>query len=257
MKYFVVDAFADAVFKGNPAGVCLVESELDESVMQAIAAENNLSETALVTLGGEIHDLRWFTPAAEIDLCGHATLGTSYVIANFILPGVTVMRYATRSGELVVTREDDLYALDFPARPGVPAAVTDAMGEAIGVPVLEAYQSRDLMLVVGSEAEVRNVSPDMGLVAGLAGAAVIVTAPGDKVDFVSRFFAPELGVPEDPVTGSAHSTLIPYWADRLGKDELVARQVSRRGGTLHCQMRGERVTFAGTAALYLTGEIRV
>jgi len=256
MRYFVVDAFADRVFQGNPAGVCLVDSPLDDAVMQAIASENNLSETAFVVVGDPVSDLRWFTPAVEIDLCGHATLGTAYVLANFVEPAREMMRFATRSGELVVTRDDDRYTLDFPARPAVPIPVTEAMAAAIGVPVLEAHQSpRDLMLVVGSETEVRDLAPDIPLVAALAEHAVIVTAPGDQADFVSRFFAPNLGVPEDPVTGSAHATLIPYWTARTGKTDLVARQLSRRGGTLYCRMAGDRVHISGTAQLYLRGEI--
>lgn len=257
MDYYVVDAFTDEVFKGNPAGVCLLDEALDAAVMQNIAAENNLSETAFVVKRGESYDLRWFTPCAEIDLCGHATLGAAFVIVKFTDTKATEMRFETRSGTLTVRQTGDLYELDFPSRKPRKRSVTPEMEQAIGAPVLEAYESRDLLLLLESETQVRNLTPDFQRIRGLADHAVGVTAKGDSVDFVSRFFAPNVGVPEDPVTGSAHSMYIPFWAERIGKKSLMAKQVSKRGGLLYCEDCGDRVKIAGKAALYLRGEIQL
>ena len=257
MKYYVVDAFTDMPFKGNPAGVCIVEKELDASVMQDIASENNLSETAFLLRRDGYYDLRWFTPLTEIDLCGHATLGSAYVVSNFVEPGISEMRFETRSGTLNVTRADELYTMDFPSRKPARSTVTPLMEKAIGRHVAEAYESRDLMLVVDGERQVRELAVDFELIGQLAAHAVIVTARGDKADFVSRFFAPNVGVPEDPVTGSAHSTLIPFWAERLDKCIMTAMQLSRRGGTVYCENCGDRVRISGKAVLYLQGEIFV
>lgn len=257
MKYYLVDAFADALFTGNPAGVCLVEQPLDEATMQSIAAENNLSETAYISKAADGFDLRWFTPLAEVDLCGHATLASSFVVANFVDPALETIRFHTKSGLLTVVKKGDLFEMDFPTRPPQPIAVTPEMQQVFGR-VLEAHSARDLLLVLESEQAVRELQPDFALVAQLFDHfGVTVTAKGEQVDFVSRFFAPRLGVPEDPVTGSAHSTLIPFWAGRLGKEKMVAQQISKRGGTLHCQLCGDRVKIAGKAALYLSGEIHL
>lgn len=262
MRYYVVDAFTDAVFSGNPAGVCVAERELPAATMQQIAAENNLSETAFIEKRSEPgeYDLRWFTPKAEIDLCGHATLGAAYVVARYIAPRIQCMHFYTQvSGELTVRCNKGLFELDFPARAPKPIELTAAMGEAISAPVLEAHLSRDLMLVLPDADAVRTANPDMEKLAALDGMGVIITAPGGEagVDFVSRFFAPKVGVVEDPVTGSAHCTLIPYWAQKLGKESMLARQVSGRGGTLYCRLDSERVRIAGRAALYLQGQIFV
>lgn len=258
MQYFVVDAFAEEVFKGNPAGVCLLDDWLDDQTLQNIAAENNLAETAFVVPRGDRYDLRWFTPETEIDLCGHATLASAFVLTRFSEPGRTRVQFDTMSGELTVERQEDLFVMDFPARMPVRIPVTRQMEEAIGVPVREAHRSRDLLLLVDSEEQVQNLRPDLGLVAQLPDCfALIVTAKGDKADFVSRFFAPDAGIPEDPVTGSSHSTLIPFWAGRLQKQKMTARQLSKRGGTLYCEHDGDRVKIAGRAVLYLQGEIRV
>jgi PhzF family phenazine biosynthesis protein len=260
MRYYVVDAFTDAVFSGNPAGVCVAEQELSAAVMQQIAAENNLSETAFVVKRGEPgeYSLRWFTPKAEIDLCGHATLGAAYVIARYVAPRIQCMHFYTQvSGELTVRCSKGLFELDFPARAPKPVELTAPMREVAGAPVLEARLSRDLMLVLPDADAVRAANPDMEKLSALDGMGVILTAPGGEkgVDFVSRFFAPKVGVPEDPVTGSAHCTLIPYWAQRLGKDSMLAKQLSARGGTLYCRLDGDRVRIAGKAALYLQGQI--
>jgi len=256
MKYYVVDAFAERLFKGNPAGVCLPEEWPDDEVMKNIAFENNLSETAFIVKNEDSYDLRWFTPEIEIDLCGHATLASAFVISNFVDKDVEFMRFNSRSGVLTVTRKEDLYELDFPARKPRRIEVTEQMSRAIGANVLEAHQSRDTLLLLEDERQVISLTPDLGLIKSLPDCfAIIVTAQGESVDFVSRFFAPGGGVPEDPVTGSAHCTLIPFWSERLGKTEMIAMQLSKRGGTLYCKDCGDRVKIAGKAALYLQGEI--
>lgn len=258
MKYYVVDAFTDKIFSGNPAGVCLAPQALDSALMQSIAAENNLAETAFVTPRGDDYDLRWFTPEAEIDLCGHATLGTAFVLANFEEPGRDVMRFHTLSGLLTVTKRGELFEMDFPARGPVPVPADTRLEKALGVPVLEAHLSRDLLVLVENEQSLRGIRPDFALLGEIPDClAVAVTAKGEDADFVSRFFAPGVGVPEDPVTGSSHATLIPFWSERLGKKTMTARQLSKRGGTLYCENCGDRVKIAGRAALYLSGEIYV
>jgi len=257
MKYYVVDAFSDTLFRGNPAGICILENDLDAAMMQTIAAENNLSETAFVLKKEGYYSLRWFTPKTEIDLCGHATLGGSFVITNFVDTSADELRFETKSGTLTVTKKDDLYIMDFPSRKPKAIAVMPQMEEAVGASVCEAHISRDLLLLLEDERQVQNLTPDFEMIRRLADHAVIVTAKGDTVDFVSRFFAPNVGVPEDPVTGSAHTTLIPFWAERLHKDQMVAMQLSKRGGTVYCENCGDRVKIAGKATLYLQGEIRI
>ncbi|NCC15007.1 MAG: PhzF family phenazine biosynthesis isomerase [Clostridia bacterium] len=259
MKYFVVDAFAENVFGGNPAGICVLEEPLSSETMQSIASENNLSETAFVykkELGK--YDLKWFTPKAEIDLCGHATLGTAFVIANFIDTEVAEMAFSTLSGTLTVTRRGDLLEMDFPSRMPEEIEVTEEMEKAIGAKPLAAYLSRDLILLLEDEKSVKELDPDLEQVMALTdGLGVVVTAKGTEYDFVSRCFFPKLGVNEDPVTGSAHSSLIPFWAQKLGKEDMAAKQVSKRGGILQCKNAGERVRISGVAVLYLKGEIFV
>ncbi len=259
MKYFVVDAFAENVFGGNPAGVCVLEKALSTEIMQSIAAENNLSETAFVykeELGK--YDLKWFTPKAEIDLCGHATLGTAFVVANFIDTEVTKMEFSTLSGVLTVTKRGELLVMDFPSWMPKEIKVTEEMEKAIGAKPLAAYLSRDLILLLEDEKTVKELSPDFEKLEKLEdGLALVATAKGAKYDFISRCFVPKLGVNEDPVTGSAHSSLIPLWAEKLGKEAMVAKQVSQRGGLLYCQNAGERVCISGSAVLYLKGELFV
>jgi PhzF family phenazine biosynthesis protein len=251
-----VDAFADRPFAGNPAAICPLEKWLPDEIMQSIAAENNLSETAFYVRHGGAYDLRWFTPAVEVDLCGHATLASACVILDIRCetPDSRVV-FQTKSGELAVERDGELYALDFPSRPPQPCTVHPGLAEALGAAPKKVLAARDYLCVFESEEQVMALAPDMAKLAEMDRFAVIVTAPGSDCDFVSRFFAPSNGVPEDPVTGSAHCTLIPYWAEQLGKTKLFARQRSRRGGELWCELRGERVRIAGRAARYMQGVI--
>ena len=254
---YQVDAFASRVFAGNPAAVCPLEDWLPDEVLQAIAVENNLSETAFFVKRGDDFDLRWFTPASEVDLCGHATLGSAYVIANYLDNGRTEVRFHSRSGPLTVTREGDLYTLDFPALPPRRIADSAAVAEALGAAPDELWDEMDLMAVFASEAAVAALAPDFAKVETLETRGVIVTAPGEDCDFVSRFFAPRSKIPEDPVTGSAHCILTPYWSGRLGKTKMSARQISARGGELEVEARGERVLISGRVAPYMEGRIRV
>ena len=255
--YFEIHSFTNRRFGGNPAGVCPLDRWIDEAVMQALAAENNLSETAFFVPRGEDFELRWFTPAKEIDLCGHATLASAWVMFHRRGFSKGAITFHSESGPLTVRRDGDRLALDFPSRPAVPCEAPAALAAALGAPPRETALARDLMCVYAEEREVRAMRPDIAALAALDLHAVIVTAPGTDADFVSRFFAPGVGVAEDPVTGSAHCTLIPYWSRRLGKPKLFARQVSARGGELWCEDRGPRVTIAGHATLYLEGTIEV
>lgn len=253
---YQVDAFASRLFSGNPAAVCPLKKWLPDEQMQGIAGENNLPQTAFFVPNKDGYDLRWFTPTLEVSLCGHATLAAAFIILNDLTPSGNSVRFETKSGTLVVTREGDLFSLDFPARP--PAECDPVSAEL--VPALGGHPeailtARDYLVVYASEDEVRALQPNMNVLKHVDRFGVIVTAPGKQVDFVSRFFAPAQGVPEDPVTGSAHCTLIPYWAKRLGKKKLHAHQVSPRGGELWCEDRGERVTISGKAVRYLEGSI--
>jgi len=252
-----LDAFTSRVFAGNPAAVVLLEKWLPDDVLAAIAAENNLSETAYVIPHGDVLPLRWFTPTVEVDLCGHATLAAAHVVLSRCRPSAPRVTFSTRSGELSVTRAGDQLEMDFPARPPRQMEVDPALVAALGTRPREAWLARDLLAIFDTAAAVRALTPDMARVAALDAFAVIASAPGSDADFVSRFFAPKAGVPEDPVTGSAHCTLVPYWANRLGKTQLMARQISRRGGELRCTLRGNRVTMAGHVAEYLVGEIEI
>lgn len=255
---YQVDAFTDQVFGGNPAAVCPLEKWLADDLLQKIAAENNLSETAFFVRHGEGYQLRWFTPEVEMDLCGHATLASAFVLFDQLGEPGDSISFATASGELRVKKEGSLLSMDFPARPPVPAAGNEQLNRALGIKPQEVWTSRDLLVLLGKEQDVAALQPDFPELAALENSfAVIVTAPGEQVDFVSRFFAPGAGIPEDPVTGSAHCTLIPFWAERLGKSRLKARQISPRGGELYCENLGERVKMSGSAVLYLRGEIIV
>ena len=258
---YQVDAFTNRVFAGNPAAVCPLDAWLEAEIMQAIATENNLSETAFFVPDGEEFAIRWFTPVDEIDLAGHPTLATAHVIFSALQPSRDAVTFTTRLGDtLTVTRETGnggRLTMDFPARPPEP---TDALGDvaaALGAAPQAVLSSRDGVAVFETEATVAALAPDMDAVAALDCMGLIVTAPGDACDFVSRFFAPKMGVPEDPVTGSAHCTLIPYWGERLGKAEMLARQISARGGTIHCGYDGARVRIGGTAVTYMVGSINL
>jgi predicted PhzF superfamily epimerase YddE/YHI9 len=254
---YQIDAFADRQFAGNPAAVCPLATWPEDDLLQNIAAENNLAETAFLVQQGADYALRWFTPKQEVDLCGHATLAAAYVLFTYLEPGRTQVHFHTLSGVLAVTQEGSRLAMIFPARPGQRCDAPPALVAGLGRQPLEVYKSRDYMAVFASEQEVLDLRPSLHELAQLDALGVIVTAAGEQVDFVSRFFAPRAGVDEDPVTGSAHSTLIPYWQDRLGKDELVAVQLSARRGTLYCTALGSTVKISGSAAPYLEGFITV
>jgi PhzF family phenazine biosynthesis protein len=258
MKYFVVDAFAEKVFEGNPAGVCIMNDWISDELMQKIAIENNLSETAFAVKESNEYGLRWFTPGGEINLCGHATLATAFIIMNYYEKQVEKVQFDTISGELTVNRKDELYELDFPSVPSEEILITEQMIDALGIVPKETYLNRDLVFVLNSEEEVRNVSPDFAKLEKLpVGLGVCVTSRGSECDFVSRAFFPKLKVNEDPVTGSLHCSLVPFWAKILDKNEMVARQISSRGGTLYCKHEETRVKMAGKAVLYSEAELFV
>jgi predicted PhzF superfamily epimerase YddE/YHI9 len=252
---FQIDAFTDRVFSGNPAAVCPLDEWPEEAVLQAIALENNLSETAFFVPRDEGYELRWFTPRAEVDLCGHATLAAAWVIFHEMHPGFEEILFTTRSGELTVTRENGFLVLDFPAQPAAPCRMPDALRRGLGREPGEVLSSVNYMAVYPEEDDVRSLKPDMAMLEELDLQGVIATAPGREADFVSRFFCPKYGVPEDPVTGSAHCALTPYWSKKLGKKELHARQISDRGGDLLCTDMGDRVRILGEAVKYLEGFI--
>ncbi|TAK98597.1 MAG: PhzF family phenazine biosynthesis protein [Verrucomicrobia bacterium] len=254
---YQVAAFAANPFHGNPAGVCPLERWLPDATLQRIAANNNLSETAFTVPRGDDFELRWFTPTVEMDLCGHATLGAAFVLFSERGARGNEIRFHSPSGLLTVSREGDLLTLNFPSRPATPCAAPDALIRGLGAQPKEVLRSRDFLAVFAREEEVRVLQPDFAALATLDCTGVIATAPGEDCDFVSRFFAPQSGVNEDPVTGSAHCTLIPFWAARLGKTKMFARQISQRGGELHCELVGDRVRIGGQAVLYLRGEIEI
>ena len=256
---YQIDAFASRVFAGNPAAVCPLEAWLPDAVLQAIAAENNLAETAYLVMRGDgDYDLRWFTPAIEVDLCGHATLASAYVVGKHLEPGRDQVRFHSRSGPLDVVRQGEVYALDFPSQPPAPVSPETArtVAAALGSEPLEVHRAVKYLALLADQQAVLAADPDLAQVKHLDD-GLIVTAPGEDCDFVSRYFAPHAGIPEDPVTGSAHCVLTPFWARRLDKAEMTARQVSRRGGALEVADRGARVRIAGRCAPYLSGQISV
>jgi predicted PhzF superfamily epimerase YddE/YHI9 len=259
LPMYQVDAFTDSLFGGNPAAVCPLPAWLPDATMQAIAAENNLAETAFFVRDGNEYVLRWFTPTVEVDLCGHATLASGHVVFSFLEPQRETVGFRTlKAGTLTVSRRGDILVMDFPALPAEPRDPPAGLLAALGGTPREILGARDYLVVYDTAAEVAALKPDLAALGKVDCFAAIVTAPGeDGIDFVSRFFAPAQGVPEDPVTGSAHCTLVPYWAKRLGKIEFEARQVSRRGGALHCVLDGERVRIGGAAVTYLQGQIEV
>jgi predicted PhzF superfamily epimerase YddE/YHI9 len=260
LPLYQVDAFTDRLFGGNPAAICPLQAWLPDATMQAIAAENNLAETAFFVRDGDDYALRWFTPAVEVDLCGHATLASGHVVLHLLEPQRDSVDFRTvKAGTLRVARRPaDRLEMDFPARPAAAVEPPPGLLAALGGAPTEVLRARDHLVVYGSAAEVAALKPDFAALGKVDSWAVIATAPGeDGVDFVSRFFAPRQGIPEDPVTGSAHCTLTPYWAERLGKTELEARQISPRGGALQCSLVGDRVTIAGRTVLYLEGSISI
>ncbi|HVZ66234.1 MAG TPA: PhzF family phenazine biosynthesis protein [Lacunisphaera sp.] len=259
LPLYWVDAFTSEAFRGNPAAVVPLTSWLPDGVMQQIARENGLSETAfLVRIGPATYHLRWFTPAVEIDLCGHATLGTAFALFHHLGEAGEAIAFESRSGPLLVRRRGDLLELDFPAQPPEPAETSAALAQALGRSPQQFLRTKSRWLCVyTAAADVLDLQPDHSLLAKIVPGRITVTAPGTDCDFVSRTFVPEVGIPEDPVTGSAHCTLVPYWAARLGRTQLHARQVSARGGELFCELRADRVGIGGHAVLYLQGEITV
>lgn len=258
LNIYQVDAFTGELFKGNPAAVCSLESWLPDDLLRNIAMENNLSETAYVVPDGNRYRLRWFTPKVEVDLCGHATLAAAHVLAEHLNCEEEEIIFDSNSGELRVRKRGSWYVMDFPAarleREAPPLDLYHALGGAIAD---EVYKGDDFLWVLEKEEDVRNIEPDFRLLEQVDTRGVIVTAPGEEVDFVSRFFAPSVGIDEDPVTGSAHTMLTPYWAERLNKETLTARQISKRGGELKCRMNKNRVEIGGQAQTYLTGTIRI
>jgi PhzF family phenazine biosynthesis protein len=255
IPYYHVDAFTEKIFAGNPAGVCLLNEWLPDTVLQKIAAENNLPETAFLVEDEGNFQLRWFSPAIEIDLCGHATLASAFVLhlVNQNMP--QVIRFATRSGILTVEKQGNLFIMDFPARKAVACHPPEELRLGLGISPRSVLKARDFLAVFDTEEQIRSLAPDYEKLAALDCLGIIATAPGREVDFVYRFFAPAAGIPEDPVTGSSHCTLIPYWAEQMGKNKLSARQLSSRGGELSCTLNGDRVQIGGRAVLYQHGEL--
>lgn len=257
LKQYQVDAFTDRVFGGNPAAVVPLPSWLDDSLLQAIAEENNLSETAFFVPSKKVFQLRWFTPVKEVDLCGHATLATAHVIFEILGDARQVITFETRSGDLFVKQNGKLLEMDFPASPPIPCEIPEKLVLGLGCRPIEVLAAEDYLAVFDSEATVRAITPDQSVLRQLDLRGVSITAPGNEVDFVSRFFAPRFGIPEDPVTGSAHCELAPYWAYKLGKNILSAKQVSRRGGDISCELRADRVILSGSAVIFMEAEIAI
>lgn len=255
MKCYVVDAFTETIFKGNPAAVCILDHWLSDSLMRQIAMENNLSETAFSVWNGQEYALRWFTPGGEIDLCGHATLATAYIIMRFIEPDRTSVDFSTKSGRLSVTKKQSLYEMEMPAYRLTQVPVTEEMTEAIGFRPREAWKGRDLICVLENEDQVIAAAPKEEKTKNLDGLLLHLTAAGKKYDCVTRSFAPKLGVAEDPVCGSGHCHVVPLWAEKLCKDNLCAYQASKRSGVLYGRAAGDRVFLAGRAVLFSISEL--
>ena len=258
IPYYEVLAFTDRVFAGNPAGICVLKEWLSDELLQKIAAENNLAETAYLIDCGASCDIRWMTPTVEMDLCGHATLGSAHVLFQHLgRTGDSITFQSRSAGELKVERIGERLVLDFPSRPAESCEEPPKLAEGLRAQPREVFKGRDYLAVFQTEAEIAAISPDFDILNEIEANGVVVTAPGDTCDFVSRYFAPRVGIAEDPVTGSVHCALIPYWSNRLGKTKLHARQLSQRGGELFCEDRGERVGIGGTAVTYVEGTIHV
>ena len=257
LPLYQIDAFTERAFRGNPAAVVLLERWLPDGTLAAIAAENNLAETAFVIPGKGAMPLRWFTPTVEVDLCGHATLASAHVLFRHHFSSLEKIEFETKSGTLAVVRDGELLSMDFPSRPGSPVDSSRAVEAACLQKPVETLLARDLVAVFASESQIRALQPDMAKIAAIDAFAVAATAPGTDRDYVFRFFAPRQGIPEDPATGSVHCTLAPYWAAKLGKTRLTARQLSPRGGEFVCTLAGDRVRIAGRTAEFLRGEITI
>ncbi len=258
LDFFQVDAFTDRVFRGNPAGVVYLSKWLPDNILLKIAGENNLSETAYIIKNDDDYSIRWFTPKIEVDLCGHATLASAYVLKNQYNYPKENLIFQSKSGPLEIVFEDNYISMFFPTRPPYKTKIPENLVKGLGIEPLNVLKSeRDYLVEVESEETVANITPDMELIKIPGSLGVIVTAKGNEVDFVSRFFAPNAGIPEDPVTGSSHTTLVPYWRERLGKDKFIARQLSDRGGELVCEYLGDKVKISGKAVLYLKGKINI
>ena len=258
VPFFQIDAFTDSLFHGNPAGVCPLESWLPDETMQLIAAENNLAETAFIVQEGDKYRIRWFTPLVEVDLCGHATLASAFVLFHHLgFKGEEII-FNSRSGPLTVVRDGEFLTLDFPTDSLEKIVLPPDLEKSLNRLPAEVYQgATDYLLIYDSQEEVESLAPDFRLMKECLGRGVIASSPGRDTDFVSRFFAPQVGIDEDPVTGSAHTTLTPYWAEKLGKKEMTARQISARGGYLRCQHLGNRVKLSGQAVTYLSGKLHL
>ena len=254
---YQIDAFTGRIFGGNPAAVCPLDAWLDNGTMQKIAGENNLSETAFFVKSGTGYEIRWFTPKIEIDLAGHPTLAAAYVIFNYFDPSAEEIVFSSKSGKLTVARDGDLLTMNFPAMEPVDAGENEIINQGLKMRPAELYKTRDYLAVYSNEEEILKIKPDFELLKKLDCLGIIISAPGIETDFVSRFFAPSAGINEDPVTGSAHSTLIPFWAKRLKKDSLHAYQLSERRGEIFCKYLGDRVEIAGRAVPYLKGTINI
>jgi len=265
MQYFVIDVFTDKLFGGNPAGICLLDKWVPDDLLQNIAAENNLSETAFLVKQEGFYDLRWFTPTLEVDLCGHATVASAFVLFEDAEKELREIKFKTVSGVMSVTKDDDLLYLDFPSRPVTPCPIYQTFEKAFGIKPAAAYKAADFLALVDSVETLHNINPDFSVLKQIKTEAkldddnfgIIVTAKGDDCDFVSRFFAPNAGIDEDSVTGRAHCSLIPFWGEKLNKKVMVAWQLSKRGGTLYCEDCGERVKIGGNAVMYLKGDIDI
>ena len=259
LSVYQVDAFAENVFSGNPAAIVPLENWIEEDLMQKIAMENNLSETAFFVKEDETYQIRWFTPENEVDLCGHATLASAYVIKNFVEPHVAEIQFSTqKAGALKASAKDGMYTLDFPARNPEPCTPPAGLLKSLGTgTVVEILKSRDYFVVLPDEEAVKNIEPDFLQMQELDAFGVIITAKGHSADVVSRCFYPKAGINEDPVTGSAHCNIVPYWAQKLGKTKLQCDQLSKRGGRLDCELVGDRVLMTGKCVLFLQGEIDI
>jgi len=259
LPIYQVDAFTDRLFAGNPAAVCLLEHWLSSDQMLKIAQENNLAETAFCLQKEDTFFIKWFTPEIEMDLCGHATLATAHVLFQYYHPELELLRFQSNSGELRVRRDGELYQLDFPSRDPSPADLPAIILQGIGLAPKEVLKARDFVLLYDTQEQIESIQPDVALLntINIDPGGIVVTAPGHEVDFVSRFFTPQASIFEDPVTGSAHCSLIPFWSKRLNKQRMLAHQVSSRGGVLYVEDKGERVGIAGKAVTYLKGTIQI